>query len=311
MKRDILFDNPDFGLLFEALVDSACDQLGERGTFPPFGASASRRGEVALAGGLTGDSCAPPEELISALRYGLGQAALRGEIRAAAVCSQVLITPPGLLEEVEAIRVELDCQGGEPFAVFQPYEVEPTGEVLLGDALATPASLRIFRTLSPIERLNDGIYLENARVLLPWGASRGQLLKSVPPGTLQRSGDRLTAPSPLLLGGIQGEMIEVSLTPANRLEQACVWLETGYSDERAEKTFEKTRRHLNRLLEGKARPIWDAPLYDKIFTWETGAVSISLMLHLGPEFGDYSYACQLYLEYHPEVRENIDLSDLN
>ncbi len=309
MKSQTLFINPDFTQLFESLVGTACDQLAERGAFSPFGASAGHQGEVALAAGVTSDSCAPPEERISALRYGLSQAALRGEIRAAAVCSQVLITPPGSDDDVEAIRIELDCQGGQPFAVFQPYQVEPTGEVLLGDAMAAPASLRIFRTPSPLERLKDGIYLENAHILLPWGASRKQLLKGVPPGTVQFNGDELTWSSPVLLGGIRGEMLEVSLAPGDHLDQACAWLEMGYSDKRAEKAFETTRRHLNRLLEGKARPVWEAPLYDKIYTWEMDGITISLLLHLGPEFGDYSYACQLYLEHKPKDSENIDPID--
>jgi hypothetical protein len=154
-------------------------------------------------------------------------------------------------------------------------------------------------TTDPLERLSAGIFLEDAGVLLPWGSTREELISAQTPDSIRKTPvwDVLSWRSPLLLGGIAGDELEISLAPADRFEEAWVWLKRGENEQAARQVFQSATRQLNRLFHQAERP--DRSLEaggDEIETWENGEVEISLYLRTGLTFTDFSDCCHLSLQ---------------
>jgi hypothetical protein len=51
----------------------------------------------------------------------LARSAASGEIRAAAICADVRITPPESGDQTDAIRTSIEHADGDPVEVFMPY----------------------------------------------------------------------------------------------------------------------------------------------------------------------------------------------
>ncbi len=77
---------------------------------------------------------------------GLRQQAERGEIRASALCIDVLTIPPGEKEKTDAISVRLEHANGESVIVFVPYRKLTSGEYEYGDLFAMRGTHDVFRT---------------------------------------------------------------------------------------------------------------------------------------------------------------------
>jgi hypothetical protein len=130
--------------LLEALLSVAQQALEKRGEFYPVGAAVDSDGQIRLvAADVDGEH---PESLavIEGLYAGLGKQAAAGEIRGAAVCADVLITPPGQSNKTDAISVSIEHVDGDPVEVLLPYARRRLRGPEYGELFAQAGSRRVF-----------------------------------------------------------------------------------------------------------------------------------------------------------------------
>jgi hypothetical protein len=147
----------------------------------------------------------------------------------------------------------------------------------------------------PLSLLDLGIFLENTHTLLPWGSTQEELIAILPPDSHRQTAawEVLSWRSPVVLGGISGQELEISLAPADRFVEAWVWLERGEREQAARQAYQNACQQLNRLFHKPDRPPNDEPRGDEIDTWENQAVEIGLYLRTGLNFTDFTFSCHL------------------
>src|SRR5262245_43843972 len=119
--------HPDLDALMSDLLPFAQRMLAEHGEFYPFGGSITTDGQH-VSVGAKGESDMPPSKvlidiLISAFR---GQVS-EGHIRAAGICYDVRVVPPGQIDKTDAVQLSLEREG-EAVDVFVPYAQLPDGQ---------------------------------------------------------------------------------------------------------------------------------------------------------------------------------------
>jgi hypothetical protein len=97
-----------------------------------------------MDGAATGEDRPPSQELIDFLSRAYAQRAAAGELRAAAICADVRVVPPGKVDKTDAISVGLEHQSGEAVNVFQPYQKGWFGRIRLGKLFASARSAQFF-----------------------------------------------------------------------------------------------------------------------------------------------------------------------
>lgn len=119
--------------LLELLTSTATRMLTTSGEFLPFAAAASPEGQTFLWDTEPSEHTSDVTVLLEALRTGLGEAAVNGEIAAAGVCVDSFSSLPGRDEPTDALEIELEHSSGESFLVYYPYERTAADEVVLGE----------------------------------------------------------------------------------------------------------------------------------------------------------------------------------
>jgi hypothetical protein len=128
--------HPDLDALLNGLLSFAERMLSERGEFYPFGESITPAGKH-VAVGAKGESDMPPsKELIDIMTTSFRGQALEGRIRAAGICYDVRVVPPGQVDKSDAIQMSLERQG-EAVDVFVPYAQLPDGAFTYGEMFAS------------------------------------------------------------------------------------------------------------------------------------------------------------------------------
>jgi hypothetical protein len=130
--------------LLDALLPFAKQMLGEHGEFYPYAATLDSSGNLQMVATHTGEEHPDSSQLIELLYEGLVQQASTGEIRAAAVCADVRVTPPNSPEMTDAIRVAIEHASGEPVNVFLPYENRKFRGIQYGELFAQAGTTRVF-----------------------------------------------------------------------------------------------------------------------------------------------------------------------
>ena len=95
--------HPDLDALLNPLLGFAQQMLAKQGTFFPFGASMKTDGQISMAAGHTGDDRPDPVAVIDLLVKGFQEQARARGIRAAGVCIDMRVVPPGAAEKTDAI----------------------------------------------------------------------------------------------------------------------------------------------------------------------------------------------------------------
>ena len=129
--------------MFYFLVDFAQMMLREQGEFFPFGAGMTTDGEMTSLGSDTGERHPESKDVIALLHSALVEQATSGEIKAAGICMDVRVVPPGSESTTDAICIELEHKDGEAIHVFVPYTVTPSA-VDYGETFATRGEQTIF-----------------------------------------------------------------------------------------------------------------------------------------------------------------------
>ena len=113
--------HPDFDALLNDLLPLAERMLSEHGEFYPFGGSITTDGRH-ISVGTKGSSDRPQsQELIDIMTNEFRSQALERKIRAAGICFEVRVVPPGQVDKTDAIQLALEREGGDAVDVFVPY----------------------------------------------------------------------------------------------------------------------------------------------------------------------------------------------
>jgi len=127
----------DLDTLLNDLLPFAKRMLAEEGEFYPFAASMSIDGEITSRGASTGSEHPKSQELIDILTAALQRLASEGSIRAAGICFDVRIIPPGQVDKTDAVQLGLEREGGDAADVFVPYAKLANGEFAYGQMFAS------------------------------------------------------------------------------------------------------------------------------------------------------------------------------
>ena len=101
-------------------VDFATTMLNDSGDFYPFGAVIGSDGELRTVAGYDGAEQPAPRDIYKILGEGFKAMAKAGEIRAAALASNVNIPPEYPAPARDGLRVHIECEGYARF-IYVPY----------------------------------------------------------------------------------------------------------------------------------------------------------------------------------------------
>jgi hypothetical protein len=107
--------------LLNHLFGFARQQVEGHGEFFPFAAAIGADGELRLVAPQMEEEHPLSTDVIDDLYRVLTAEASSGAIRAAGVCADVLVTPPGADTKTDALRAELEHADDDPVRVFLPY----------------------------------------------------------------------------------------------------------------------------------------------------------------------------------------------
>ncbi len=134
----------DLDALLGVVMPFAQQMLVERGDFYPFGATMKADGKIEQVAAHTGEEFPEPQQLIDLLLGGYHAQAVKGELRATALCLDSLTIPPGQSQKSDAICVRLEHVDGESVDVFLPYCQNGHGEVSWGELFAAKGPGGVF-----------------------------------------------------------------------------------------------------------------------------------------------------------------------
>ena len=136
----------DLEELLNGLMPFAEGMLSKYGEFLPFGGTMAPDGKIAQMATYDGQERQPPGDAIEMMTEAFRQSAGEGRIKACAIFSDALVTPPGSQQKIDAVCVYLDHAEDDAVEVFFPYEISATKEVLFGEPFAQKGRRPVFRT---------------------------------------------------------------------------------------------------------------------------------------------------------------------
>jgi hypothetical protein len=136
--------HPDLNALLNDLLPFAERMLCEQREFYPFGGSITADGEQTSVGAKGSSDHPPSRELIDIMTDAFRRQAAEGKIRAAGICFDVRVVPPGQVDKTDAIELSLERAGGDAVEVFVPYVLLPDGEVTYGEMFASTRTPTMF-----------------------------------------------------------------------------------------------------------------------------------------------------------------------
>lgn len=128
--------HPDLDALLNDLLPFAERMLAEQAEFYPFGGSITPDGRHISVGAKGSSDHPKSQELIDIMTNEFRSQASEGKIRAAGICFDVRIVPPGQVDKTDAIQLALERKGGDAVDVFVPYAQLPDGEFTYGELFA-------------------------------------------------------------------------------------------------------------------------------------------------------------------------------
>lgn len=127
----------DLNALFNEALGFAEYMLLARGEFIPFGVSMSPDGKIAQVAGSLGTEQPKSADMVEFLQSSFAHSAALGSIRAAGVCLDMYVVPPGQEQKSDAICTRLAHVSGETVEVFVPYSRDKHGAFQLGQTFST------------------------------------------------------------------------------------------------------------------------------------------------------------------------------
>jgi hypothetical protein len=84
------------------------------------------------------------QELIDIMTNEFRSQASEGKIRAAGICFDIRVVPPGQVDKTDAIQLALEREGGDAVGVFVPYAQLPDGAFTYGELFACERTPTLF-----------------------------------------------------------------------------------------------------------------------------------------------------------------------
>src|SRR3954453_20572331 len=129
--------------LLDYLVTFAQQMLDKRGEFYPFGATISSDGTLQPAAVASDDEHPESTEVLGLLETGFREQAKQNEIRAAALCADVLVRPADS-EPTDAIQVAIEHVEADPVIVLLPYTKRRLRGIEYGELTAQTGTSKVF-----------------------------------------------------------------------------------------------------------------------------------------------------------------------
>src|SRR5688572_19355729 len=121
--------------------------LAQHGEFHPYGGYMKADGSIVHVGAMDPNSDMPRAvDLLDILRTEYRARARTGDIRAAALVSDVRVVPPNHTDKTDAILVTLEHADSYCADVFLPYHLEANGEIVFGELFAHQGQPSVFAT---------------------------------------------------------------------------------------------------------------------------------------------------------------------
>lgn len=137
--------HPDLDAIVDVLAPFAQKMLSRHGEFHPFAASTDSDGEVRMVAIDDGDEHPLAQHRIEQYIELFKAEAVAKRVRAAGICYDARVIPPGATEKTDAVAFSLEHESGEALDVFLPY-LRADPEVEYGDMFAFIRSPTIFST---------------------------------------------------------------------------------------------------------------------------------------------------------------------
>jgi hypothetical protein len=130
--------------LLDFLLPFAQAMLAERESFLPFGAGLTADRTVAATPSLTDHPLGSAETILAKLFTALQRQASSGDIQAAGICTNVIVTLRGAQRPTHAICLELEDRSGEAVEIIVPYVRGSDASPEFKDALVTAVEPSLF-----------------------------------------------------------------------------------------------------------------------------------------------------------------------
>ena len=122
--------------LLDRLFGFARQQIERHGEFFPFAAAIAADGELRAVATQMDEDHPLSTDVIDELYRVLTAMAASGAIRAAGVCADVVVTPPGTETKTDALGAELEHAADDPVRIFLPYRKKRLRGYEWGDLFA-------------------------------------------------------------------------------------------------------------------------------------------------------------------------------
>jgi hypothetical protein len=136
--------HPDLIALMNDLLPLAERLLVEQSEFYPFGGSIASDGKHISVGAKTDSDRPKSKELIGIMTIEFRRQASEAKIRAAGICFDVRVVPPGQVDKTNAIQLALEREAGDAVNVFVPYAQLPDGAFTYGEMFASERTPEFF-----------------------------------------------------------------------------------------------------------------------------------------------------------------------
>ncbi len=142
VSRGLDRDREDLNAILNALFGFAKQQLDGQGEFYPFAAVITANGELQMVATQMDEERPASTAVIEDIYRVLVPKAESGAIRAAGVCMDVLMTPPGG-RKTDALRADLEHVDDRVVTVFLPYRKKRLGGHEFGELHKEPFTPRL------------------------------------------------------------------------------------------------------------------------------------------------------------------------
>jgi len=132
-------------ILMQEMLVFAKKMLKEYGEFHPFGGMLATDGRISHVGIDASDEFPSGREQAQELAASFHRRAANGDLRAAAIVTNVAIEPPGKAEKVDAIQIAIDHSENYAVHVFFPYSITPQSGLVVERPFATKGNSFAFR----------------------------------------------------------------------------------------------------------------------------------------------------------------------
>jgi hypothetical protein len=135
----------DAELLLNDVLPFARTMLAKYGEFHPYGAYMKAEGSIVHVGA-TDPSTERPRaiDLLDTLKAEYRTRANAGDIRAAALVSNVRVVPPNHTAKSDAIQVTVEHADSYCADIFLPYQLQGDGKVIFGELFAQQGEPSVF-----------------------------------------------------------------------------------------------------------------------------------------------------------------------